>query len=123
MKPYSTAMGAMGLPGDYSSASRFVRAAFLKLNSVSGPQETESVRQFFHVLSAMAMTRGSVRPKEGVYDITRYSSCCNTDLGIYYYTTYENSRITGVDMHRENLDGSQLICYPLMEERQLRIQN
>ena len=43
LKPYSRGMGAMGLPGDFSSMSRFVRAAFVKLNSVSGDSEKESV--------------------------------------------------------------------------------
>ena len=44
---------------------------------------------------------------------TVYTSCCNADKGIYYYTTYENSRIVGVDMSREDLDGTELISYPL----------
>ena len=40
-------MGAIGLPGDLSSQSRFVRAAFVKMNSISGDGEKESVSQFF----------------------------------------------------------------------------
>ena len=43
---YSRGMGAMGLPGDLSSESRFARVAFVKCNSVSGDSETESVSQF-----------------------------------------------------------------------------
>ena len=46
-------MGALGLPGDLSSQSRFVRAAFVKLNSVSGDSEEESVSQFFHILGSV----------------------------------------------------------------------
>ena len=123
VKPFSNGMGGIGLPGDYSSASRFVRAAFVKLNSVSGCTEEESISQFFHILSSVAMPRGPVRMKDDTYEITRYSCCCNVDRGIYYYTTYENSRITGVDMHRENLNGSEPICYPLVTNQQIRIQN
>ena len=48
--PYSRGMGALGLPGDLSSASRFVRVAFTRMNAVSGDSETESVSQFFHIL-------------------------------------------------------------------------
>ncbi len=44
---YSRGMGAMGLPGDLSSQSRFVRVAFVKMNSLSGDSEAESVSQFF----------------------------------------------------------------------------
>ena len=123
LKPYSRGMGAMGLPGDLSSASRFVKAAFTKLNSVSGDSESESVSQFFHILGSVAQQRGCVRMEDGRYERTIYSSCCNTDKGIYYYTTYENSQITGVDMHHEDLDAAQLVSYPLIEGQQIRMQN
>ena len=42
---------------------------------------------------------------------------------IYYYTTYENRQITAVDMHRENLNGSALIRYPLITDQQIAHQN
>ena len=121
--PFSSGMGGIGLPGDFSSASRFVKAAFVKLNSRSGESETESVSQFFHILSSVAMPRGCVRMRPEEYEITVYSCCCNTDRGIYYYTTYNDRRITGVDMHREDLDGKDPICYPLLTNRPLEIQN
>ena len=52
-----------------------------------------------------------------------YTSCCNTAKGIYYYTTYDNHQITAVDMHAENLDSDQLICYPLLSKGEVRWQN
>ena len=60
---------------------------------------------------------------EGEYEITIYTSCCNADKGIYYYTTYDNHQITAVDMHRENLDGAVLVRYPLVQGQQIRYQN
>ena len=114
LPPYSRGMGALGLPGDVSSASRFVRAAFTKLNSVSGTSENENVSQFFHILGSVEQIRGCVRLEHGQQEITVYSSCCNADKGIYYYTTYENRQITAVSLHRENLDGAQLVSYPLV---------
>ena len=54
------------------------------------------------------------------YEITLYTSCCNADKGIYYYTTYENSQITAVDMHKEDMDGTELVSYPLVKEQQIR---
>ena len=121
--PYCLGMGAIGLPGDLSSPSRFVRAAFTKLNAVSGSSEEEAVRQFFHILSAVAQTRGCARAAGDRYEYTVYTSCCNMDRGIYYYTTYENSRITAVDMHRTDLDGKALSVYPLRRERTIHFQN
>lgn len=123
LEPYCRGMGAMGMPGDLSSESRFVRAAFTKMNSVSGDSESESISQFFHILGAVSQQRGCVRIGEGEYEMTIYSSCCNIDRGIYYYTTYENNQITGVDMHRENLNGSRLAAYPLVQGQQVRMQN
>ena len=123
LKAYSRGMGAMGLPGDLSSASRFAKAAFTKLHSRSGASESESISQFFHILGSVAQQRGCVHMGEGKYEITIYSSCCNVDKGIYYYTTYENSQITGVDMHRENLDGSELVSFPLITGQQIQMQN
>lgn len=123
LAPYSRGMGAMGLPGDLSSASRFVKAAFTRLNSRSGDSEEESVSQFFHILGSVAQQRGCVHMGDGKYEITIYSSCCNIDRGIYYYTTYENSRITGVDMRREDLDGRALVSYPLIAKQQIQMQN
>lgn len=119
---YSRGMGAMGMPGDLSSSSRFIRAAFTKLNSRCGDSETESVCQFFHILGSVAQQEGCVKVG-GKFEKTVYSSCCNTDLGIYYYTTYENSQITAVDMTHEDLDGIRLIVYPLRKEAEIRREN
>lgn len=119
---YSRGMGAIGLPGDLSSASRFAKACFTKVNSVSGESESEAISQFFHILGSVAQQRGCVSVGDR-YEITIYSSCCNIDTGVYYYTTYENSQITGVDMHHHDLDGSSLAHFPLVQGQQINMQN
>ena len=120
---YSRGMGAIGLPGDLSSMSRFVKAAFTKMNSCSGDSESESISQFFHILGSVEQQRGCVVLGKDKYEVTLYTSCCNTDKGIYYYTTYENNQITGVDMHREDLNSNRLIVYPIVNKQQIRMQN
>ncbi|MFR5071983.1 MAG: choloylglycine hydrolase [Bianqueaceae bacterium] len=120
---YSRGMGALGLPGDLSSQSRFVRAAFVKMNSVSGDSEAESVSQFFHILGAVDQQRGCCEVGDGQYEVTLYTSCCNADKGIYYYTTYENHQITAVNLYKERLDGTQLVRYPLIQGEQIKMQN
>lgn len=120
---YSRGMGALGLPGDLSSMSRFVKAAFTKMNSCSGDSESESISQFFHILGSVEQQRGCVVLGKGQYEVTIYTSCCNTNKGIYYYITYENNQITAVDMHRENLDGNRLITFPLVKGQQIRMMN
>ena len=123
LKAYSRGMGAIGLPGDLSSQSRFVRVAFVKANSVSGKGETESVSQFFHILGSVDQPSGCCEVADGKYEITIYTSCCNADKGIYYYTTYDNHRISAVDMRKESLDGNELISYPMITEEKINCQN
>ena len=120
---YSRGMGAMGLPGDLSSQSRFVRGAFVKMNSVSGTSETESVSQFFHILGSVAQPRGCCDVGNGKFETTIYTSCCNASKGIYYYTTYDNHQITAVNMHKEKLDDVFLVRYPLIQGEQIHMQN
>ena len=120
---YSRGMGAIGLPGDLSSQSRFVRVAFVKMNSVSGESEKESVSQFFHILNSVDQQRGCCILEEGKCEITIYTCCCNADKGIYYYTSYDNHQITAVDMNKENLDGTELVRYAPVAEEQIRLQN
>lgn len=122
-RAYSRGRGALGLPGDLSSQSRFVRAVFTKQHSVSGKSEKESISQFFHILETVGQTRGCCELDNGRYEITLYTTCCNADKGIYYYTTYGNRCITAVDMHRENLDNTRLILYPLITDEKVKQQN
>lgn len=123
LKAYSRGMGALGLPGDLSSQSRFVRVAFVKMNSLSGSSEQESVSQFFHIMGSVDQQRGCCDLGEGKYEITIYTSCCNADKGIYYYNTYENHQISEIDMHHENLDSAELVRYKPINGEQINRQN
>ena len=120
---YSRGMGGLGLPGDLSSQSRFVRCAFVKMNSRSGSGEAESVSQFFHILGSVDQQRGCCEVAPDKYEITIYTSCCNADKGIYYYNTYEGHQINAVDMNREDLDGAELARYPLIQGENINWQN
>ncbi len=111
--PYCQGLGALGLPGDLSSMSRFVRAVFGREHSACESDEGQSVNQFFHILSTVEMTRGLCVTDTGKYDITVYTSCMNTDKGIYYYTTYDNRAIRCVDMHSTELDAQALIRFKI----------
>lgn len=122
LKPFSRGMGALGLPGDLSSQSRFIRAAFTKFHSVKPQGEAYAVNQFFHILHSVEQQEGCVLVHDQ-YEKTIYSSCCNTHHGIYYYTCYENPQISAVHMHNENLDSDSLISYPLLRVPQIRTEN
>lgn len=123
LNTYSRGMGALGLPGDLSSSSRFVRASYVKMNSRCNGDELSSVSQFFHILGSVDQQRGCCEVSEGAYEITIYTSCCNTTKGIYYYTTYDNHQITAVDIYAENLDSDKLIRYPIILNGEIRWHN
>ncbi len=117
LKPFSRGMGGIGLPGDLSSQSRFVRTAFTKGNSVC--EDPQCVSQFFHILDTVSQTRGCCRLEDGSMPITQYTACCNASRGIYYYTTYGNRRIHAVDLHREDIEKTKLIRFPLLTEEDI----
>lgn len=116
---YSRGMGAMGLPGDLSSPSRFVKAAFVRNNSLCEEDEMSSVSQFFHILASVEQPRGCCDLGNQRYEITIYSSCCNMEEGIYYYRTYDNSQINAVALRHEPIEGKTLVSYPLLEKQQI----
>jgi len=111
--PFSKGFGAIGLPGDWSSPSRFVQAAFVNNNSVSPRDEDSNVSQFFHLLGSVEHVRGCVDLGGGEYEITAYTCCISADKGHYYYTTYQNPCVSRVDMHACDLQSDTLYCYPL----------
>lgn len=119
LQPYSRGMGALGLPGDLSSQSRFVRAAFTVLNAT----RENGLCQFFHILGTVAQVRGCCRLEGGKQEHTLYTSCCDTSKGIYHYTTWQNRRINAVDMHREDLEGRTLVRFPISDGEDVRFRN
>lgn len=106
-------MGAYGLPGDASSTSRFVRAAFHLANISGEDTENANVSSFFHILDSVAMLKGSTLTDNGKCDITLYSCCVNADKGIYYFKTYDNNQIYSVHLHNEDLTSDELIVYDM----------
>lgn len=118
LEPFSLGMGAMGLPGDLSSQSRFVRAVFARSHAAPG-----GVERFFHILDTVRQTKGCCRLEDGGYEQTLYSSCCDMDLGIYCYTTCANRRITAVDLRREDPEGEALVRWHLLTEQDIQYQN
>ena len=124
LEEYSRGMGAIGLPGDLSSASRFAKVAFTRANSYSDSDEASSVGQFFHILGSVEQQNGCTFIDDpDLYEYTIYTSCYNTNKAILYYRTYHNSQITAVDLNSEDLDSSELINYLLINEEQFNFIN
>lgn len=123
LQKYSRGMGSFGLPGDLSSSSRFVKAVFTKLNSECGDTIDDGLTQFFHIMASVEQQKGCCRLENGLCEHTIYASCCDADTGIYYYRTYGNSQITGVDMHECDLETDRPICFELVTGQHILMQN
>lgn len=119
---FSRGLGAVGLPGDLSSMSRFVRVYFTKKYSLSSEEETKSVGQFFHIMNSVNQQRGCCKLNDK-YEITIYTSCLNLNKGIYYYNTYNNKQISAINLFKENLNNNNLITYELIDTEQIKYQN
>ena len=110
---YGQGISMVGLPGDVTPPSRFVRAVFNKLNSVECISEEETISQFFHILDSVSMIKGTVVTKENKLDMTTYSSCINSTKGIYYFKTYYNNQINAVSFNEKNMNLDELEIYEL----------
>lgn len=108
LMPYSRGMGAIGLPGDLSSASRFVRAAFVRANSLCEGGGQSEVNQFFHILRSVEQPRGCARLPDGSYEFTQYSSCCDLERLVYHYCTYEDLTVRSVSLRQADPEGEKL---------------
>lgn len=137
---YSRGMGAIGLPGDLSSGSRFVKATFTKLNSLSADDESSSISQFFHILHSVDQQYGccnvtstnteTTAPEASSstsaiqrYEYTIYTSCYNLDEGIFYYTTYNNHQISALRLANTDLSSNTLLRFPVVQTEQVNYQN
>ena len=115
---YSRGMGALGLPGDLSSESRFVRAAFHKLHHLSSGDVTD----IFHLLSTVAMPHGSLKLGDS-YEITAYSSAVNLANLTYYYQTYGSTSLCSASLFSENLSSPSLVSYSLVTAKDVLSHN
>ncbi len=110
LEPYSGGMGAIGLPGDFSSPSRFVRALFARNHIYGMDGVIESVGAFFHVMDTVSVPDGCEKNLEGGRIFSLYTSCIDIAKRTYFFTTYDNRRIRAVSMDSVNIDGDALIC-------------
>lgn len=113
LTPYSRGMGGIGLPGDLSSTSRFVRSSFVKENSKS-----DTLSQFFHILTSVEQIEGLAEVKKSEYEKTLYSSAYSREDFTLYYTTYTNRRITAVTL--QYAEGESLIAYNMEKEEDIK---
>ncbi len=106
LEPQGMGFGATGLPGDMSPQSRFVRAAFFAAHFSGG------VPEFFNVLGALSVPRGSCVTDEGE-EATLYSCCCVPERGAYFYRTERSLSVCRTELFSEDLSSARTLAFPM----------
>ncbi|MFO0917633.1 MAG: choloylglycine hydrolase family protein [Planctomycetaceae bacterium] len=103
--------GMLGLPGDFTPPSRFVRAVAYSKTALPVTTAKEGVLQAFHILNQFDIPKGAAQGVEHgqeVYDYTLWTSAADLKNLRYYFRTYDNSRIRMVDMKTLDLDAKAI---------------
>jgi choloylglycine hydrolase len=106
--------GMLGMPGDFTPPSRFVRAVAYSYSAVPTKTGEEVVLQAFHLLNNFDIPKGSIRSGEKdshgnvMADQTLWTSVCDLKAKKFYFRTYANSQIRSVDLNAMAVDGGEI---------------
>ncbi|MCS5720624.1 choloylglycine hydrolase [Herbiconiux sp. CPCC 203407] len=103
LTPFGSGSQMRGIPGDYYSPSRFVRAAYVNAHYPGKSDEMENVNRAFHTLQQVAMVEGSAAMSSGEFEKTIYTGLFSSRTGRYYWNTYDDSTIRSVALDDHGL--------------------
>ncbi len=103
--------GAIGLPGDFTPPSRFIRAAFFVQTVYPGKLAENGVDAAFHILDQFDIPRGAVREREGdrvINEVTQWTSAADHKNRRYYFHTEQNRRVRVLELANLNLKSGRI---------------
>ena len=102
LKAFGQGGGFFGMPGDYTSPSRFIRIVFQK-NNVEIPDNTlDVINTCFNLMKTVSIPKGVVITNRGTNDYTQYTTFMNIATGDYYLNTYYNNQIFKANINSSN---------------------
>ena len=101
--------GMRGLPGDYTSPSRFVRAAYLNAHYPTRATEDENITRLVRTLGGVSMVDGAARMTDGSLERTVYTGGFSARTNTYVYATYDDPAIRAVVLGDFDTAGTELI--------------
>lgn len=107
LTPFGQGCGTIGLPGDYSPPSRFVRTSFQKSHTPTPSSGREAVITAFHIMEGVSIPKGIVTTQRGTDDFTQYTAFMNINTGEYFYKTYYNCQIMKAELHSDEIIGKE----------------
>ncbi|MBY6241033.1 choloylglycine hydrolase family protein [Methylosinus sp. Sm6] len=114
--PLGSGSGMLGVPGDPTPPSRFVRALGLVLSAAPQKDAAETVRLAEHLLNNFDIPMGLVRPsphETARFEFTQWSSIADLSRGIYYVKSYEDQVLRSIDLSKFDPDARGLRIAPL----------
>jgi len=112
IKPLGQGAGMLGLPGDFTPPSRFVRAAAFAASSIPAETADKGVLQVFHILNSFDIPVGAARTIEDgeiFSDYTMLTLVRDTKNLRLYYKTYDDQTIKMVDMKKFDFNGKKIL--------------
>lgn len=108
-----------GMPGDYSSPSRFVRIAAFTQAAPEVSNELDGIHQAFHMLNNFDIPKGCVRDKDGTVEFTLWTSAIDMKNKIFYCKSYENFQPRKVELLKMDLDAKTHKTFPMKYQDQI----
>ncbi|WKY45883.1 choloylglycine hydrolase family protein [Eubacteriaceae bacterium ES2] len=122
-KPFSQGFGTIGLPGDFTSPSRFVKTTFSKFSSTPCDLFTDGMSTIFHILDGVSLIKGSVVTEDQDLEFTQYTACYDLTTQTLYYKTYGNSQINAVSLSFETIHSNSISSFHVSMEQSVLFQN
>jgi len=119
LTPTGQGSGMLGLPGDFTPPSRFVRAVAFSQSVFKPKDGRAAVLEAFHVLNQFDIPKGSARDGEKdahgniMADYTLWTAASDLNARRYYFRTYENSQIRSIDLMSMAIDGTEMVKLPI----------
>jgi choloylglycine hydrolase len=115
LMPFGQGSGMLGLPGDFTPPSRFVRAVAFSQSVFPSATGGDAVLEAFHILNQFDIPKGTARDREKdahgntLADYTLWTAASDLKTRRYYFRTYDDSEIRVVDLTRMKLDATDLV--------------
>lgn len=116
LKPFGAGSGMVGMPGDFTPPSRFVRAAIFSTTAIPSASAEEAIFQLFHILNQFDIPIGTAKDKIGDVvhsDYTQLTCARDPQALKYYFRSYHDPAIKMVDLHQLDLDAKAIKTVPL----------
>lgn len=113
LKDYSRGMGAVGLPGDFSSVSRFVRSVFLENHTKKEKTPEGALLRATRIIENLSVPKGAVKSERGDDVYTVYTSCLSPTELTYYVHLYSDIGLRGVRLTEGKMTASEISSYSI----------